>query len=463
MADTFEVLDEVNRQYRRFSAQGTQFTVRLLPPPDDDDSQIDPITHFESSMNALFDYALRNVDDSDMVGLVIQNESTNDNTQKDKPIGFSFRRKDQLSTEVIWRLFEKVNQSNARFNAMDKLVVTVHSVKLPVGFGRVKTKGRQIDNLAHLKQSIVRVDADTNCLAHALVIAIAKVNNDPNYNSYRRGYKIHPEVHRLLETTGIDLSNGGGIPELERFQDHFGDQYKIVVYTGLNCDAIMFEGLVDSPKRINLLYDDVTRHYHVINSLTGAMAKQYVCTACNKGCRRDVTHVCDQICSDCRQSPPCIFAGTRVPCAACNRHFRSQTCFDNHKKPPGGKKKTICERVRRCATCDEIIIIDDKSKKQKHECHKRFCKNCGCNRETGHLCYMAPLAPEMPSSDKVLYVFYDFETTQDTPISDTATVHVPNLVCVQQFCTLCEGELDIERDCERCGKRKHILGGGSCR
>jgi hypothetical protein len=43
---------------------------------------------------------------------------------------------------------------------------------------------------------------------------------------------------------------------------------------------------------------------------------------------------------------------------------------------------------------------------------------------------MTPLTPERPSSDKVLYVFCDFETTQDTRFSNTATVHVPNLVCV---------------------------------
>jgi G:T-mismatch repair DNA endonuclease (very short patch repair protein) len=70
---------------------------------------------------------------------------------------------------------------------------------------------------------------------------------------------------------------------------------------------------------------------------------------------------------------------------------------------------------------------------------------------------MAPLALEMPSSDKVLYVFYDFETTQDTPFSEAATIHVPNLVCVQQFCTLCDEIPDIETDCERCGKRKHTF------
>jgi hypothetical protein len=51
-------------------------------------------------------------------------------------------------------------------------------------------------------------------------------------------------------------------------------------------------------------------------------------------------------------------------------------------------------------------------------------------------------------------VFYDFKTTQDTKFSDSSTVHITNLVCLQQFCTECENEADIDEDCERCGKRK---------
>jgi hypothetical protein len=77
-------------------------------------------------MNDLFQYALRDVSNSDMVGITIRNEAN----QNDKPIGISFRRKDQLSGEVIWSVFEKVSQSNSRFNALDRLVVTVHSVKM---------------------------------------------------------------------------------------------------------------------------------------------------------------------------------------------------------------------------------------------------------------------------------------------------------------------------------------------
>jgi hypothetical protein len=70
---------------------------------------------------------------------------------------------------------------------------------------------------------------------------------------------------------------------------------------------------------------------------------------------------------------------------------------------------------------------------------------------------MAPLLEDSPqsSNNKVLYVFYDFETTQNKRYSEKVTVHVPNLVCVQQFCSRCEGIADIDQDCEQCGIRKH--------
>ena len=135
---------------------------------------------------------------------------------------------------------------------------------MPGGFGKRgrKSMGRPLSTMAHLKQSIVEVKTEETCLAHALVIAVAKVENDPNYKVDRQGRKIRHAVQTLLIATGIDLSNGGGIPELFRFQEHFR-QYKVVVYHGLSCDDIMFEGQVDSSKRLNLLYDDVECHYQL--------------------------------------------------------------------------------------------------------------------------------------------------------------------------------------------------------
>jgi hypothetical protein len=82
----FLIEGEITRQYNRFNATGTELTVRLLPPSQND---TDPMTHFQASVSDLFYYALRNCEDSDMVGITISNTV---NVQ-DKAVGLSFRRK----------------------------------------------------------------------------------------------------------------------------------------------------------------------------------------------------------------------------------------------------------------------------------------------------------------------------------------------------------------------------------
>jgi len=107
----------------------TQPTIRLLPPTERDER--DRISYFMASVTALCEHALRKCDDSDMVGKSIRNEVN----MRDKTIGISFRLKYQLSTDVILNVWQKITQSNSRFNALEKLVLVVHSVKMPVGFG----------------------------------------------------------------------------------------------------------------------------------------------------------------------------------------------------------------------------------------------------------------------------------------------------------------------------------------
>jgi len=60
---------------------------------------------------------------------------------------------------------------------------------MTVGFGKhaIKSRGREVSAMAHIKASVVGVNATENCLAHAKIIAIAKVENDTNYVAYRKG------------------------------------------------------------------------------------------------------------------------------------------------------------------------------------------------------------------------------------------------------------------------------------
>ena len=116
-------------EYRRFNTVGTQLNVRLLPPSEKNES--DPVSYFMVSVNNLCEGALRNCDDSDIVGISIRNEVN----MWDKAKGISFRRKDQLSTDVIFHIWQKVTQSNSRFDALDIMVIEVHNLKMDVGFG----------------------------------------------------------------------------------------------------------------------------------------------------------------------------------------------------------------------------------------------------------------------------------------------------------------------------------------
>jgi len=233
------------------------------------------------------------------------------------------------------------------------------------------------------------------------------MDNYPNYEAYRQGRKIRQVFLTVFENTGIDLTNGAGIPELFRFQKQFG-QYKIVVYRGLSCEDIMFEGQVDSPKGLNIHYDDVELHYHVIANLTNAMVTRYVCKGCNKAYTRDNTHVCDQTCSDCMFILPYGFTEFRIPCEYCHGHFRNPTCFAKQKRRTSNRK-SVYECTWRCETYGWLVTDGN------HECNKRICDNSKENKVIGHLCYMLPLKDALlPASDKVLYDFCDFKTSRNT-------------------------------------------------
>ena len=65
MSQRFEVLDEINREYRRYNAIGRQIRVRLNPPTDRDSN---PVDHFLDSVKDLFEHVLQDVGDADILG-----------------------------------------------------------------------------------------------------------------------------------------------------------------------------------------------------------------------------------------------------------------------------------------------------------------------------------------------------------------------------------------------------------
>ena len=155
---------------------------------------------------------------------------------------------------MVLDVLGKVVQSNARFGLVDRLQVHLDHVSMAIGNGRVKTKGRSFNVLSSVKRSIV-VKAAFLCLAHSLIVAMARANGDPMYKSYRDGKCMSNPVEDLLNASGVDLSNGGGLDELGQFQEYLSD-YKIVVYDGLNPDRLIFSGNSLSDKKLYFMKEN---------------------------------------------------------------------------------------------------------------------------------------------------------------------------------------------------------------
>jgi len=87
----FNIDGEINRQYRRINAEGTQLTVGLYVPLKGEDAK--PYVPFPSQCDRSVRVHSTELSNSDMVGITVSPEV---NVQ-DKAIGISFRRKDQLT------------------------------------------------------------------------------------------------------------------------------------------------------------------------------------------------------------------------------------------------------------------------------------------------------------------------------------------------------------------------------
>ena len=180
----FKILDETSKSFPKFKATGRSILIKFNSPGEEQE----PITYLKECITALTDYLVGEVAGRDLVGLRIRNTEN----VEDKVVGISLRRRDQLKPDVVWDVLGKVIQSNARFALCDQLEVHLDHVRMPAGNGKAaeKTKGRPIGLMSAIKKSIVTVKAAFLCLAHALIIAMARVNGDPNYASYRDGYKF---------------------------------------------------------------------------------------------------------------------------------------------------------------------------------------------------------------------------------------------------------------------------------
>lgn len=465
---------------RRFKTESLQYQIRFR--------NTDKCDNFHEQISDILDHAVDKIISQstykDLVGASLNHPDL------DKPVYIHFRPRANLTGEVIVHEIERILQSNVHVRIEDVAsTLTVTTVSSEAG-GTNTTKPRSHINFMNKKSLLKILNNDKLCCARAIVTAKAKIDNDPQWETIRKGDKSRHTLQKvraqqLMRDAGLENHQDTcGLLELQKLQNVLHG-YQIKVYNKERYCAITFVGGIPCEKVIHLYHHD--EHYDVIGSVSGFFSRSYYCEACDKPYRKKGEHRCSVTCSSCYTSPACK-QESLILCSTCNRYFKNEVCYNNHKKThvSHGKKRkkrdiSLCDRIQRCKDCGKH---QDKAHTKIHKCGYERCRICRQEvLKIGHQCFMQPIkdiscldetfsdvedtnvegkATSTDKEEKVYkFIFFDFETTQDKVQSvlklGPILEHVPNVCIVHIVCDDCRHrELG---HCGRCGEnRQHFIG-----
>ena len=394
---------------------------------------------------AIFHHLLEDVtwgmNPNDQVRFILRSE------QLDTPISIPFLPVERLTTERVFSQIERVIQSNQEFRLNDTVTIDIIHVVTPQGSGKSRGKRTTLNIREHLKEKKTVIPINNNddfCLACALAVSIARIENDPKYNQISDSRR-HIQLERAL-----DLHQAANVPlgpcgmdEVKLFQNYLSN-YQIIVVSGDHNNSIIYPPQppgTDEKPTINLYFHG--KHFDVITSIPGFLNRSYFCHRCHKSYDHTTDHLCSTMCRSCRAFG-CVLEGDGIVCNECDRLFKNQACYDHHKDPINGGGRSVCEVIRKCEKCGKAVDI--RHMKNGHICGKK-CRTCGLildKEDTEHLCYIQQLEQEEDSCYNHL-LFFDFESTQEHGI------HRPNLCVVhdeEREVALFQGEDTVKNFCE---------------
>ena len=442
--DFYEIESVKNHYSKKFGMTATDHTIRFNTVL----GELDLIESYERTQ-AIFQHILNDVthgmNEKDQVRFVLRSE------QLDLPISIPFMPLAQLTTERVFSQIERVIQSNRDFRLNDTVTVDIIHVEEPQGgTSNGKSKRTTLDIREYLKKkrSVITINnTDNLCLARSLVVAIAKIENDPKYRSI-----ISPKGHIQLQRA-LDLHQAAGVPlglcgldEVKLFQKYLAN-YEITVVSGDHDDSIIYPSEPGDKQPIYLYYQN--KHFDIITKMPGFLSVCYFCHKCRKTYCKTTDHVCPAMCKSCR-SYECVFEQW-IDCDECKRKFKSRACYDHHKEPVGAAR-SVCETIRRCEKCGKVMDVR-KLKANGHICGKK-CKTCGIilkKEDEEHQCYIQKL--EQPEEEQYNHLlFFYFEATQEHG------VHEPNLCVVHNEVgevALFKGKDTVKQFCEWLLTKEH--------
>ena len=412
----YEIVGTKERTSKKFSTTIKDTEIRFNNMLENMDL-IDERNRTYTIIRQLVDDVTGGVKDRDQIHFVLRSD------QLESPIALPFMPRAQFTPERVFAAVERVVQSNREFRLNDTVHVNVWHVDMPVGSGKSRKKRTEPDAKKYLysKHTVITIkNHDDLCLARALVVAIARVENAPNYDYLRRIDRAQQIRARKLHIEAGVPFGPCGLEEVKLFQRHL-TRYEINIVSLLQNNAIIYppqdQAAPDKTPIYLALHDN---HYDVITKMPGFLNRAYFCHKCRKAYSSKFEHLCPEMCKSCR-AYECVWDDA-MTCDQCKRMFRSRACYDRHKVQVNGTK-SICDTIHKCVKCKKSM---DKRKFKWHDCDKK-CPTCDVlleDIEAKHECYMQKQKQSDESAYDQMY-FFDFECKQETG------EHVPNFCVVQ--------------------------------
>ena len=337
--DFYVIESSKKTKSKKFRMTATDHTIRFTNVASD----LDLIESYERTQK-IFEQLLNDVtegmNERDQVRFVLRS------TQLDTPISMPFMPVIQLTPERVFSQIERVIQSNRDFRLNDTVTVDIIHVEAPQGSGRSKRTTLNIREYLHKKNTVITIRNNDNlCLARALVVAIAKVQNAPNYKDLTKPGRRTLEIKARELHTAANVPLGPcGIPEVELFQKYLTN-YEINIVSGNHDNSIIYPPKPSTNNNVTPIYLYLhDNHYDVITSMPGFLSEKYFCHTCRQSYAYKFDHLCPGMCKSCR-SYNC-FVNDPLGCNECNRWFKSRACYDCHKEQVDGAK-SVCQAVKK--------------------------------------------------------------------------------------------------------------------
>ncbi|WAR17772.1 ZN468-like protein, partial [Mya arenaria] len=340
---TFYNIEKVaERKIEKFKTMATYYKVFMK------DLEVEGLSNILKTLKQMFrsilDTITEDIPETDLVRISI------DNPELDFPITLEFMRRGELTVDKILSQIERVLQSYQQFVVDEAFRIDIVHVQNPSG--KERTPYVDLAKSLQNKGSVIQIrNQDELCCARAIVTAIARHENDPQWNSIRRGYSMQRHLaEQLHQQAGVPLQRCG-IDEVKKFQSVLPN-YQIHVF--------------------------------------------YFCLRCKKGYDHKEKHACNDPCVYCHK----LHSDEKEKwtfCSKCNRHFKSDLCYQMHLKTSDAGKST-CNTYFKCENCDQTINMD--KHKKAHVCHEVYCKTCKDFVTEDHMCYMQPVIENTSSCER---------------------------------------------------------------